>query len=507
MNEITAEMIERGRGPDQRIIAQRRKLTARLRAAREKLASSGVGTRAFAIHLLLQLAQARLAARHALYGLAVICAAAATLWAGPGPAGAWCAAVCLALLASNWLARKLASAPRDRLPLETWTRRLTLMEGAQALAWCALAPVTIGPTPFVAQAALSLCLLAVSAIHALTGASVPRVAYVGLTPTGAAIAMLVLSGGRDSLPFALMACAAPVFFVYVVRALYAAKLVSLSSQLEKDALIGELAEAKSNSDEARRRAEEASLAKSRFLATMSHELRTPLNAILGFSEVMKEEMFGAHSAPAYKEYSADIHSSGQHLLGLINEILDLSRVEAGRYELKEEAISLAGVVEDCLHLVSLRAQNRGVALREAMEAGQPRIWADERAVRQVALNLLTNAIKFTPSGGLVTVKVGWTAAGGQYLAIRDTGPGIPPEEIPIVLSSFGRGSMALKNADEGTGLGLPIVKGLVELHGGSFTLRSEVRVGTEAVVIFPPERVMDALPLIEGEPSPRRRAA
>ena len=125
----------------------------------------------------------------------------------------------------------------------------------------------------------------------------------------------------------------------------------MSFQAEKDALIGELEQAKLNSDEARRRAESANLAKSRFLATMSHELRTPLNAILGFSEVMKSELFGAHSVPAYKEYSADIHASGQHLLMLINEILDLSRVEAGRYELNEESVSLDDVVEDCLHLL------------------------------------------------------------------------------------------------------------------------------------------------------------
>ena len=270
-------------------------------------------------------------------------------------------------------------------------------------------------------------------------------------------------------------------------------------------LISELEQAKANSDEARRRAEEASLAKSRFLATMSHELRTPLNAILGFSEVMKGELFGPHAVPAYKGYSSDIHASGQHLLALINEILDLSRVEAGRYELKEDAISVAHILEDCMHLLSLRAEKRDITMTEAIEPNLPRLWADERAVRQVALNLLTNAIKFTPPGGSVFVKAGWTAVGGQYISIRDTGTGIPADEIPVVLSSFGRGSMAQKNADEGSGLGLPIVKGLVELHGGSFTLKSEVRVGTEVIVIFPPERVMDSLPQIEVDDAERQQ--
>ncbi len=184
---------------------------------------------------------------------------------------------------------------------------------------------------------------------------------------------------------------------------------------------------------------------------------------------------------------------------LINEILDLSRVEAGRYELKEESVSLAAVVEDCTHLLSLRAKKREITVVEQVEDGLPRIWADERAMRQVVLNLLTNAIKFTPQGGTITIKVGWTGGGGQYVSIRDTGPGIPPEEIPVVLSSFGRGTMAQKNADEGSGLGLPIVKGLVELHGGTFTLKSEVRVGTEVIFILPPNRVMSGLPQI-GEP-------
>jgi two-component system cell cycle sensor histidine kinase PleC len=235
---------------------------------------------------------------------------------------------------------------------------------------------------------------------------------------------------------------------------------------------------------------------------MSHELRTPLNAVLGFSEVMKGELFGPHAVQAYKEYSTDIHSSGQHLLMLINEILDLSRVEAGRYELKEEPVSLTGVVEECGRLLSMRIERRHLAISESLEEDLPRIWADERAVRQVTLNLLTNAIKFTPQGGSIVIKVGWTRTGGQYLSIRDTGPGIPPEEIPIVLSSFGRGALAQKNAEEGTGLGLPIVKGLVELHGGEFRLNSTLRFGTEVIVIFPPERVMDTLPAFDPEPGP-----
>ena len=190
-----------------------------------------------------------------------------------------------------------------------------------------------------------------------------------------------------------------------------------------------------------------------------------------------------------------------HLLGLINEILDLSRIEAGRYELNEESVSLVAVVQDCHHLLKLRASNRGITIHEVFEQDLPRLWADERAIRQICLNFLSNAIKFTPQGGEVWIKAGWTASGGQYLSVKDTGPGIPEEEIPIVLASFGQGSNSIKSAEQGAGLGLPIAKSLVDMHGGTFTLKSKVRIGTEVIITFPPERVMSALgPMIEEAP-------
>jgi two-component system cell cycle sensor histidine kinase PleC len=310
-----------------------------------------------------------------------------------------------------------------------------------------------------------------------------------------------LQGDLHNYILGIMAIAAQGYFTLLAHRLYSAGLAALVARAEKDALIGELEEAKSISDEARRRAEGSNIAKSQFLAQMSHELRTPLNAILGFSEVMKTEVFGPHGVAAYKDYSNDIHNSGQHLLNLINEILDLSRIEAGRYELSEEPVSLTHVVEDCHHLLTLRAKNRGVTVHEVFEPELPRLWADERALRQVCLNFLSNAIKFTPSGGEVWLKVGWTASGGQYMSIKDTGPGIPEEEIPIVLSKFGQGSNAIKSAEQGTGLGLPIAMNLIELHGGTFTLKSKVRIGTELIATFPPERVMAALPPL-SEPAP-----
>jgi two-component system cell cycle sensor histidine kinase PleC len=151
------------------------------------------------------------------------------------------------------------------------------------------------------------------------------------------------------------------------------------------------------------------------------------------------------------------------------------------------------VVGECSHLLQMRARSRNLTIHDVFEVGMPRLWADERAIRQICLNLLSNAIKFTPQGGEIWLKAGWTASGGQYLSVKDTGPGIPDEEIPIVLASFGQGSNSIKSAEQGAGLGLPIAKNLVDLHGGTFALKSKLRIGTEIVITFPTERVMSAL--------------
>ncbi|RUU08301.1 HAMP domain-containing histidine kinase, partial [Mesorhizobium sp. M6A.T.Ca.TU.002.02.2.1] len=209
--------------------------------------------------------------------------------------------------------------------------------------------------------------------------------------------------------------------------------------------------------------------------------------------------------PTYRDYARDVHDSGQHLLDLINEILDLSRIEAGRYQLNEEPMMLLSVVEDCCHMMELKARNKDIRIVQDFESALPRLFADERAVRQIALNLLSNAIKFTGTGGEVRVRVGWTAGGGQYLSVRDNGPGIPADEIPVVLSAFGQGSIAIKSAEQGTGLGLPIVQSLLALHGGEFELHSKLREGTEAIAIFPLSRVMEELPALPTKAVAARR--
>jgi two-component system, cell cycle sensor histidine kinase PleC len=504
MRDVGAELGGSGSGAktDSEAAARRRKMTIQLKEARRSLSEpDAIPSHSSAMVRLF--AEINRSATPMLGIIALGISATTLAFIDAGPLATWVTFISCAIAIGYSLPIAFLDSSDQEKTAGIWRRKFVLSTALSGSAWAYLIVTLLEKSDPNAQAFAIIVMLLVSTVMSLLAAAIPAAFVAGMAPIIAGVMLLYaprLHG--TAIPAAALSIGVIVYFLVVARRLHASASNSMSFQAEKDSLIAELEQAKLNSDEARRRAESANLAKSRFLATMSHELRTPLNAVLGFSEVMKGELFGAHSVAAYKEYSADIHASGQHLLMLINEILDLSRVEAGRYDLKEESVSLNGVVEECLRLLWMRIERRHLVITEAMEGGLPRIWADERAVRQVTLNLLTNAIKFTPQGGSITIKVGWTRSGGQYLSIRDTGPGIPPDEIPIVLSSFGRGALAQKNAEEGTGLGLPIVKGLVELHGGQFRLNSTLRVGTEVIVIFPPERVMDTLPALNPEPTP-----
>jgi two-component system cell cycle sensor histidine kinase PleC len=235
------------------------------------------------------------------------------------------------------------------------------------------------------------------------------------------------------------------------------------------------------------RAEGANKAKSEFLANMSHELRTPLNAINGFSEIMVGEMFGPMGDKRYAEYAQDILSSGQHLLALINDILDMSKIEAGKMNLRFEPMQLADVVEDSVRLMRNRADAGGLRL-EANLPALPEIEADYRAIKQVILNLLSNALKFTPAGGQVEVGAELRREGGEdrlRLTVRDTGIGISPEDLDRLARPFEQIENQHSKTQQGTGLGLALTKSLVELHQGLLELTSEPGVGTIASVTLP----------------------
>ncbi len=241
---------------------------------------------------------------------------------------------------------------------------------------------------------------------------------------------------------------------------------------------------------AREQAVVANHAKSEFLAFMSHELRTPLNAINGFSEVIKNETFGPVGNAKYREYSGAIHESGQHLLGLINDILDLSKIESGKDDLHESKIDIAAAIKAALNLVGQHAEQGGVRIDLDYPDLLPDLRADKRKLKQILVNLLSNAVKFTDSGGAVTLKAWCRMDSGHVFQIADTGIGIAPEDIPKALSRFGQVDGALAGQYQGTGLGLPLTRVLVEQHGGTLDLQSEAGVGTTVTVRFPAERIV-----------------
>ncbi|UEM01926.1 PAS domain S-box protein [Skermanella rosea] len=251
----------------------------------------------------------------------------------------------------------------------------------------------------------------------------------------------------------------------------------------------ELEQVRREADMALLHAEQSSKAKSEFLAQMSHELRTPLNAVIGFSEIMKGQYFGPLGSPKYQEYAEDIDQCGRHLLSLINDILDLSKVEAGRYVLEEEQIDLCRIVDASVRLLRDQAAGKGVMIALRPEP-VPAVMGDQRALKQVVVNLLSNAVKFTPRGGMVEIGTLVDAFGDVCITVKDTGIGIPDGEIPRVLEAFGRASNVRQSGEEGTGLGLAIVGSFLSLHGATLDIDSAVGIGTTVTVRLPIERVL-----------------
>ena len=243
-----------------------------------------------------------------------------------------------------------------------------------------------------------------------------------------------------------------------------------------------------------REAEAASRAKSEFLANMSHELRTPLNAIIGFSEIIKAEMLGPLGTDRYRFYAQDIFDSGHHLLEVISDILDISKVEAGEFDLQAEASDIGDIIDQCLRLVRERAEAAGIAFEVELAPDLPQLLLDRRLIKQSLINLLSNAIKFSPDPGRVALRAERASDGAVLVSVSDAGIGIAEKDIPSVLQPFSQLESAFSRSHQGTGLGLPLAKSFIEAHGGTLESHGTVGDGTSVSLRFPPQRAIEGAP-------------
>jgi signal transduction histidine kinase len=254
-------------------------------------------------------------------------------------------------------------------------------------------------------------------------------------------------------------------------------------------------------------AEAANRAKSQFLANMSHELRTPLNAIIGFAEVIADKLVEESKTDKIREYAGDIHSSGKHLLNVINDILDIARIEAGSLDLREEWVAVRSLLAMPLDICRSRIVENSLSLVVDLPPDLPDMYCDGRLVRQVLINLISNAAKFTPKGGAITVSFGREQDRRLRISIADTGIGIAPEDIDNALAPFRQVDNELGRRYDGTGLGLPLSKAFVELHGGSFALASQPGKGTTVTLHFPRARLSDVACTVAADPAELPQAA
>jgi two-component system cell cycle sensor histidine kinase PleC len=357
---------------------------------------------------------------------------------------------------------------------------------AQTIALCSIGLLFWAPGIPVNHSFIAILLCAVLAAWASVGTLHLATGVLSL-PVFLFIIMLgpVTSGNPISMGISLSYW---LIMALLFRTNYTTRERMMRLEIERGALIDNLTAAKSESDAARDRAETASRAKSAFLANMSHELRTPLNAILGFSEIIQTKAIGPNALDQYAEYGGYIHGSGEHLLSLINDILDLAKIESGRLTLRETDIDLRQLMDETANMMSAKALAAGLSLAVQVDRSFPNIHADERALRQILVNLASNAIKFTPPGGRITAFANVLTGGSLAFGMDDTGVGIAPEDHAEVFESFGQGRHDAVLGDKGTGLGLPIVKGLAEAHGGSAILNSVRNEGTRITILLPASR-------------------
>ena len=427
-------------------------------------------------------------------GILVLIAIAFSMWFDTAIVIVWAGTAIAVQAAMTMVARWCARRSLEDAAFDRWRTTLVAMNCVYQVIWASVALLFWVPGEGAWTNTLILLMLAGSMAPAVAWSSVYLpLLYGAILIPGAFLAFRIVSidTGHDVAMF-LSTLLFLALLIVLGRHLNAAITELLQLRDEKDALITRLKTEKTVAEEERARAQEASQSKSAFLAGVSHELRTPLNAIIGFSDVMRTETFGQLGHDNYKQYAGDIHSSGRHLLSLIDDILDLARIEAGRFELDEEPVDLAAACEECARMFEISAGNRHIAIRTDVPRRLPRIVADERAVRQMWLNLASNALKFTDSDGTVTLFARQVANGAIEFGVRDTGCGMDAEELARVMEAFTQGRSRARTGERGTGLGLAIVNGLAQAHGGHVELDSRVGEGTTASIVLPRARVIAA---------------
>jgi two-component system, cell cycle sensor histidine kinase PleC len=397
--------------------------------------------------------------------------------------------ICMAVLASRgvlaWLERE-RRAGTDAKADEGWLKRLlwlnVLLSGAWGLApWMLWAEGNLLNHVFIEL----ICLAAVARFLVNRSNDVNFFLASFLPMASMLFVRCILSGNPVDLILAA------VVMLYAIQVVLDSSHISqrwdqeAQTRFSHEDLSRELEEARDEALLKRAEAEAANASKTAFLANISHELRTPLNAILGFSELIARECLGPVGSPRYKEYASDIHSSGTHLLSLINDLLDVAKIEAGRMEVEPQMVETQRTLEGALKFVMSRARDRGQTLNIAVDQSAAVLYADERALKQIVINLVSNAVKFTQDGGKIDVSAKRNAQGDFELIVADNGPGISRDKIDRVFKPFAQADNRYDRQAGGTGLGLALVRGLCELHGGRAWIESEPGRGTRAIVILP----------------------
>ncbi len=385
-------------------------------------------------------------------------------------------------MTSHYLSRTAVDSSRVR----AWFLHFAVMQMGISAAWGFMPWLLWEPGNALNHVFLAACGIAViSGMVVARGSNMPM--FVSALVPISVMTSLRFAFGDATMDYVL-AMAAPLFAFqmwFTGRSLVGRMHEDARLRFQVEDMARELEETRDEALRKRFEAEAANASKTAFLANMSHELRTPLNAILGFSEIISQECFGAVGNARYKDYAGDIHSSGAHLLSLINDLLDIAKIEAGRMEISPNPLDAQRTFEIALKLIGFKAGEKGQQLVIQVEPGTPPLYADERALKQMLINLVSNAVKFTPQGGRIDVIASMAKGGGFQILVRDNGPGIPAERLATIFTPFNQVDNRYDRQAGGTGLGLALVRGLAELHGGRAWLESEQGAGCSAYIVLP----------------------